>query len=114
MAKVYIWCDNEKCDQFRKEQIYNNGKKKYVLKNGRLVLANIPCCPVCGRQFSYREEIEEQEGPISVNIGEFSGMTPDRKASMLKKRYQEDNKKKDIEGRIKEKRDKTIRKFFNE
>lgn len=113
MAKVFYYCGNDRCSNFEKEIPYT-GKRSYVMRNGHLQLLDRPNCSVCGSPCSLREEIEKEEGPITLNIGEFTGMTPDRKASMLKKRYQEDNKKKDIEGRIKEKRDKTIRKFFNE
>lgn len=113
MAKVFYYCSNDNCSNFEKEIPYT-GKRSYVMRNGHLHLIDRPSCSVCGSQCSLREEVEKQEGPITLNIGEFAGMDPQSKASVLKKRYRKHNEKIDIEGRIKEKKEKTIKKFLGE
>lgn len=110
---IKMWCNHVGCQAYQNGEVEYTGKKTYVMdKEGHLVLSNIPKCPLCGHQYFYRE-ILPAELP-NISIGEFKMMAPGQKQEMLKKRYLDIGKKEDVQGKIKEKREKTIKKFFGE
>lgn len=106
---IICWCNNESCVEYAKE-FELKGKIRYAFKEGELVPTNIPFCPVCAKQYFYRDE-KNTEMP-NVSIGEFKMMSNESKSKMLIKRYQEDNKKKDIKGVIARKRAQVAKKHF--
>lgn len=106
---IYVWCNNEACSNHAKEDILVKAEFKY--ENGETVLSNIPRCPICGKEMSYREELRKGNG-INVSFTSFNSKSNEDKASMLKKRYRDNLKKENISEVIKHKREQATKHFF--
>lgn len=106
---IYVWCDNEACSNHAKEDILVKAEFKY--KDGEMVLSNIPRCPICGKEMSYREEWQKGNG-INVGFSSFNSKSNEDKASILKQRYRDNLKKEDISEVIKYKREQATKQFF--
>lgn len=107
---VYVWCNNEACSNYAKEDILVKAQFKY--ENGKTVLSNIPRCPICGKEMFYREEYLKKEGSIDVAFTSFNSKSSEDKADILKKRYNDNIKKENIDEVIKNKREKVTKQFF--
>ncbi len=106
---VYVWCNNEACSNYAKEDILVKAQFKY--ENGETILSNIPRCPACGKEMFYREELQKGNG-INVGFTSFNSKSNEDKADILKKRYNDNIKKENINEVIKNKRERATKQFF--
>lgn len=107
---LYWKCENQECEKFGQEILETRPMFKYT-ENGTIPI-NIPYCKCCGDQMGYREELPKDEGDINVTYSSFNAKSDSDKASLLKKRYREANKKEGIEEKIRYKREKATKDFF--
>jgi hypothetical protein len=108
---LYWKCENKDCEQFGKEIIEVKPMFKYT-SNGTVPI-DIPYCKCCGKQMGYREELPESDGEINVAFASFNSMSNEDKSTMLKKRYKEGIKK-DIDEKIRVKREQVTKSFFGQ
>lgn len=109
---LYWKCENKECKEFGKEILEIKPMFKYTEKGA--IPINIPYCKCCERQMGYREELPKSEGNINVSFMSFNSKSNEDKASVLKKRYKENNKKENVEEKIRYKREQMTKQFFGE
>ena len=103
-------CKNQKCSNYNKMVVYAHMRYK-IDSAGNFIPQKVKC-PICGEYLSCVEK-KNTEIP-NITIGEFNGMSLDKKKEVLKKRADFFNKKDDAQGKREYYRNKVIKNFFGQ
>lgn len=106
---IHFICSNVDCVGHGQEVVHG-GKMTYVMKDGRLVPKNIPKCPRCDQECSW-VDVRPDKIP-NFAIGEFKGMSIEKKTELLRKRMYDNNKKDGAAEKKEFYRKKAIEKFI--
>ena len=103
-------CKNQKCSNYNKMVVYAHMRYK-IDSAGNFIPQKVKC-PICGEYLSC---VEKKNTEITnITIGEFNGMSLDKKKEVLKKRADFFNKKDDAQGKKEYYRNKAIKSFFGQ